>query len=86
MSAWGCCAVCRRIVTCRAATLADAVGSKPYRHKAVAGGDKPWCEGAHEPALHFTKSTDTKALEEIKLVLWQHRVYKASCKDEENGN
>ena len=43
----------------RAATLADAVGSKPYRHKAVAGGDKPWCEGAHEPALHFTKSTDT---------------------------
>jgi hypothetical protein len=61
------------------------VGSRPYRHKAKRGSDEPWCEGAYEPALHFSQTTDKKALEEIKLVLWQHRVYMANRKEKEDG-
>ena len=85
MSAWGCCAVCRRVVSCRAPDFKAAVGSKPYSHKAVAGGDKPWCEGVHEPALHFTRSTDLKAVEEIKMVLWQSFVCGVRRKEKQNG-
>jgi len=86
LSAWGCCSVCRRVVSCRASTLAQAPGTRPYRHKAKKGTDEPWCEGAFEPALHFTRSTDTKAVEEIKLVKWQAATYRANRKDKKHGN
>lgn len=84
-SAWGCCAVCRRVVSVRAATVAEAVGSKPYIHKAVRGPGTPWCPGVSYPALHFTESTDTEAVERIKLVKWQMRTYLANRRDREKG-
>ena len=77
-SAWGCCAICHRVVTVRAGALTEAAGSKPYSHKATLGPRLPWCAGVGYPALHFTESMDTKTVEEIKTVLWQSLTYFAN--------
>ena len=74
-SAYGCCTVCHRVVSVRAITLEMAVGSKPYRHKARRGPEKPWCDGAREPALHFTKSADTLKVEQVKQAQREMRLY-----------
>lgn len=85
LSAWGCCAVCRRVVSVRAATRSGAVGSKPYIHKVTRGRGEPWCPGVAHPALHFTESTDTEAIERIKQVEWEHRTMLANRRDREKG-
>ena len=82
-SAWGCCAVCRRVVSVRAATPMEAVGSKPYIHKVAVGKGLPWCPGVAHPALHFTKSEDTGAIERIKLVCWRMLAILANREDRE---
>lgn len=65
-SAYGCCRVCRRVVSCRARTVEEAVGSRPYRHKAERGPGLPWCPGAALPALHYTESREQDFVEEVQ--------------------
>lgn len=71
MSARGCCARCRKVVSCRARNELEAVGSHPYRHK-VRCGDPQWCDGHLYPALHFLESADEQAIKDILLVDRQH--------------
>ena len=76
MSASGCCARCRKVVSCRAASRERAVGSLPYRHK-VRRGDPDWCDGHLCPALHFTESADKEMIQVILLVEKQHQAMMA---------
>ena len=68
MSAWGCCARCGKVVSVRARTREQAVGSSPYNHKWRCGPDGGWCDGHAYPALHFTESDEFDQVKKILMI------------------
>lgn len=77
LSAWGCCARCGKVVSCRARTADEAEGSKPYVHKWAKGADGGWCDGHGHPALHYTESDEFDRVKEIELVKRQMAVMRS---------
>lgn len=65
-SAWGCCARCGRVVSCRARTTDGAVGTLPYKHKWDSGPGGGWCDGHKYPALHYTESDQEQFVRDIQ--------------------
>lgn len=68
MSAWGCCARCGKVVSCRAPDRESAVGSRPYVHKWRRGSGGGWCDGHEHPALHYTESDEFDEVRTIQQI------------------